>query len=312
MWAFALSLNPLGASAANVEASLLSERASVAPGVPFHVGIRMKIHRGWHIYWKNPGDSGLPPRITWTLPKGFVAGPIEWPIPHRSAENDLMTYGSDRDVILPVRITPPGTLEGDSITIQGKLDWLECADVCVPGSTELRLSLAVSSGPAPPSPDAPALAAARARLPAPPEGWSFSAEAGPRAIALDFVPPKGIAPRGGYLFVDKPLVTEHAAPQGFERTEKGYRVTLQPAANAGGNLARLSGVLVIEDAGHPRTRIGVNVDVPVVPGDPAPAPVTPEKPGWPILAYTAVLGIAGLGLAFQLYRARTKPSNRNR
>ena len=316
MWAppmlLALSLNPPGASAANVEASLLSELSAVARSAPFYVGIRMKIRRGWHIYWKNPGDSGLPPRITWTLPKGFVAGPIEWPIPHRSAENDLMTYGYDRDVILPVRITPPRTLEGDSITIQGKLDWLECADVCVPGSTELRLSLAVSSGPAPPSPDAPALAAARARLPVSPEGWSFSAEAGPRAIALDFVPPKGIAPRGGYLFVDKPLVTEHAAPQGFERTGNGYRLTLLPAANAAGNLARLSGVLVIEDAGHFKNRIGVNLDVPVVPGDPAPAPVKTERPGWPILAYAALLGIAGLGLWIQLYRARRKHSNTNR
>jgi DsbC/DsbD-like thiol-disulfide interchange protein len=295
----------------NVEATLLSERTAVARGAPFYVGIRMKIRRGWHIYWKNPGDSGLPPRIAWTLPKGFVAGPIEWPIPERFAENDLMAYGYDRDVIFPVRITPPGTLEGDSITIAGKLEWLECADVCVPGSAELRLSLPVSSGPAPPSPDASALAAARARLPVAPEGWSFSAQAGPRAIALALVPPKGIAPRRAYLFIDKPLVTEHAAPQGFERMGNGYRLTLTPAANAAGNLARLSGVLVIEEAGRSGSTIGVNVDVPVVPGGPAPAPVTPRRPGWPILAYAALLGIAGLGLWFQLYRARRKHPNTN-
>jgi len=285
MWAptmlLALSLNPPGASAANVEASVISERPSVAPGVPFHVGIRMRIRRGWHIYWRNPGDSGLPPRITWTLPKGFAAGPIEWPIPGRSEENNLVTYGYDRDVILSVRITPPATIHATSITIAGKLDWLECAEICLPGSARLWRSLPVSPGPGVRTPEAAAIAAARARLPAGPEGWAFSAEAGPRAIALDFVPPKGIAPREAYFFVDKPLVTEHATPQGLERTKRGYRVTLARAANAAGNLARLSGVLVIEDAGHARSRIGVNVDVPVSRGNPA-------------------------------YRAPTKPSNRNR
>ena len=97
----ALSLNPPGASAGHVEASLISERASVAPGVPFHVGIRMKIRRGWHIYWKNPGDSGLPPRITWTLPKGFVAGPIEWPIPEPTLSPKDASAPLLRDAILP-------------------------------------------------------------------------------------------------------------------------------------------------------------------------------------------------------------------
>ena len=154
-------------------------------------------------------------------------------------------------------------------------------DICLPGSARLTRSLPVSPGPGLHTPEAAAIAAARARLPAGPEGWAFSAEAGPRAIALDFVPPKGIAPRDAYFFVDKPLVTEHATPQGLERTKHGYRVTLARAENASGNLARVSGVLVIQDRGHARSRIGVNVDVPVSRGNPA-------------------------------YRAPTKPSNRNR
>jgi thiol:disulfide interchange protein DsbD len=296
----------------NVQATLISERAAVTPGVPFHVGIVMKIRDGWHIYWKNPGDSGLPPKIEWVdLAEGFVAGPIEFPLPHRSAENDLMTYGYDRDVILPVTITPPRVIKTDSVTIGGMLQWLECKDICVPAGAKLRITLPVSSTPVASDSGAAAIAGALSQLPQDPAGWSLRAEAGRRAIALDFAPPRGITPREAYLFVDEPLVTEHAAPQGFERMGNGYRLTLTPAANAAGNLARLSGVLVIEEAGRSGSTIGVNVDVPVVPGGPAPAPVTPQRPGWPILAYAALLGIAGLGLWFQLYRARRKHPNTN-
>jgi thiol:disulfide interchange protein DsbD len=284
------------AKGGNVEVGLLSDQSVVLPGRPFYVGVRMKIREGWHTYWKNPGDSGLPPRISWTLPEGFVAGPIEWPIPERFADQALMTYGYRREVLFPVRITPPMTIRADSVTIAGKIDWLECKDVCLPGSAALRLSLPVSAKPGVPGPDARALAAALARVPRPPAGWSLSAEAGPRAIALTFVPPTGITPRGAYFFVDQPLVTEHAAPQGFERAGDRYRVTMSPAVNASRNLARLTGVLIVGSSGALRPQNAVQVDVPVIwGGNPAPAPR--QRAGLSVVAYAGVIGMVGLALA---------------
>jgi len=314
MWAapvlLALSLTAPGeASAAggNVEATLLSERTAVAPGIPFHVGIRMKIRRGWHIYWKNPGDSGLPPKIDWVeLPEGFAAGPIEFPLPHRSAENDLMTYGYDRDVILLVTITPPRVIKADSVTIGGLLQWLECKDICVPGNAMLRIALPVSSAPVASGSGVVAIAGALSQLPQDPAGWSLRAEAGRRAIALDFAPPKGITPREAYLFVDEPLVTEHATPQRLERMKNGYRLSLEPAANARGNLARLSGVLVIEISGRSPSRLGVNVDLPVTPGDPPPVPIATGPARWPVLPAAGALGVACLALALYWNRSRRR------
>ena len=77
----------------NIVVELVSEHASVQPGRPFQVGLRMKLKRGWHTYWKQPGDAGMPLRIEWTLPSGFRPGPIEWPVPERIPTSGLMSYG---------------------------------------------------------------------------------------------------------------------------------------------------------------------------------------------------------------------------
>ena len=296
----------------NVSAALLAERAAVEAGRPFTVGLRMRIRRGWHTYWKNPGDSGMPLRITWNLPEGFSAGPIQWPAPERISENALMSYGYGREVLIPIEITPPKRVAADSVTIAGTFEWLECKDVCLPASAVLRLSLPVRPAPPASGPAAPAFARARSRIPAAPTGWSFAAQAGPRAISLAFRQPPGMSPRGGYLFVDQPLVADYAAPQGFERTTGGYRLTLQPDPNASGNPTRLTGVLVVEGRSGSNSTTAVQVDVPVTPGDPAPAPVPPARPPRPALPSVALFAITGLGLVFVLHAMRSGRKERSR
>ena len=66
-----------------VKADLLAEPASIAPGQTFWVGVRLRMKEHWHTYWRNPGDSGEATSITWDLPQGFKAGPIQWPTPNR-------------------------------------------------------------------------------------------------------------------------------------------------------------------------------------------------------------------------------------
>jgi thiol:disulfide interchange protein DsbD len=64
-----------------VRAELVAEPAAVKAGEPFWVGLRLRVQDHWHVYWRNPGDSGEAPTITWQLPAGFAAGPIVWPTP---------------------------------------------------------------------------------------------------------------------------------------------------------------------------------------------------------------------------------------
>ena len=53
----------------------------VTPGKPLWLGLKIEHQRDWHTYWKNPGDSGLPTKLNFTLPDGMLAGPVQWPTP---------------------------------------------------------------------------------------------------------------------------------------------------------------------------------------------------------------------------------------
>ena len=94
----------------NVRAELVSEVSEVKPGEPFWVGLRQTIRPKWHTYWKNPGDSGLPTEINWTLPAGAKADPIVWPAPTCFDIGGVINYGFQDDVLLLVQITPPADL----------------------------------------------------------------------------------------------------------------------------------------------------------------------------------------------------------
>ena len=66
-----------------VKARLVAETGSIAPGETVWVALHLEMRPGWHVYWRNPGDAGLPPEIAWKLPPGFTAGEIAWPTPER-------------------------------------------------------------------------------------------------------------------------------------------------------------------------------------------------------------------------------------
>ncbi len=292
----------------HVAVTLLSEAASVRPGEPFTVGLRMKMAPGWHTYWKNPGDAGLPLRIEWDLPEGFRGGEIEWPTPSRFETGSLVSYGYTGEVLVPVAITPPARVGADSARIAGTFRWLECEDVCLQGEASLELTLPILPESPAPSADAPAFEASRARLPRLSREWRFSAEAGPRAIALSFRSPDGSTPRRATFYVDRALVLEAAAPQGFATTGEVSRMTFTAAANAPAPPARLTGVLVLEGLPNAPASVAVQVDVPVSPGDPAPAP--PPSAG--TSGRTAALAAAGVAVLFLVTLALRRQTPRRR
>ena len=91
-----------------LEVSLVSERSAIAPGQTFMVAFVQRIQPGWHTYWRNPGDSGGPTTLNWTLPFGVQAGGIVWPLPERQRLADLMNYGYSGEVWLPVPVEMQG------------------------------------------------------------------------------------------------------------------------------------------------------------------------------------------------------------
>jgi thiol:disulfide interchange protein DsbD len=101
------------------------------------------MEKGWHTYWRNPGDSGLPTRVRWELPEGFAAAEIRWPYPIRFTTGPLVSYGYEHEVLLPVEIRVPPSLASAEVRVAGRVDWLECREACVPGRADVSLLLPV-------------------------------------------------------------------------------------------------------------------------------------------------------------------------
>ncbi|HMN58169.1 MAG TPA: protein-disulfide reductase DsbD family protein, partial [Ottowia sp.] len=113
-------------------------------------GLRIVHDPEWHTYWRNPGDSGLPTQLQWTLPENVSAGAIEWPAPHRIEVGELVNFGYDGELLLPVRISLPQDLPaGTSVPIAVDASWLVCREECIPGDAQLTLQLPTGSTAAP-------------------------------------------------------------------------------------------------------------------------------------------------------------------
>src|SRR6058998_3397485 len=85
---------------AHVETELVAAKTALTPGEPLTVALRLSMERGWHTYWQNPGDSGLPTTIDWNLPSGVSAGAIQWPAPRALPVGPLVNYGYEGEVLL--------------------------------------------------------------------------------------------------------------------------------------------------------------------------------------------------------------------
>ena len=120
----AIALESAATTSPRVTATLISDAARVAPGQTFRVGLRQKLAPHWHTYWKNPGDSGLPTKLTLTLPDGIEAGAIAWPAPQRFVLADIVNYGYADRALLPLTIDVPASLAASEITIRAKASYV--------------------------------------------------------------------------------------------------------------------------------------------------------------------------------------------
>ena len=99
-------------AATQTRVELLLDHEVAAPGQTIVAGVRLKMPKGWHTYWKNPGDSGKATEIKWQLPRGVTAGEIQWPVPEKHESEGFFTYVFHDEVVLrvPLLISADATL----------------------------------------------------------------------------------------------------------------------------------------------------------------------------------------------------------
>src|SRR5205085_2447925 len=90
-----------------VKVSWVPTVREISPGAAFDLAVRFTIPAGWHIYWKNPGSSGIPTTVTVKAPSGFVVGSLLWPRPHALGEGEDVVYAYEKEVVLFIPVTAP-------------------------------------------------------------------------------------------------------------------------------------------------------------------------------------------------------------
>lgn len=201
---------------------LIAESKTVQPGESFNVALDFKLEPHWHVYWKNPGASGLPVEIEWELPEGFVAGEIQWPAPERIELGGLMNYGYEDVVTLIVPIQAADDLElGSVVPLKAEASWLICKEFCLPGDASLSLDL-IAGDAVIQSESAPAFDAARARLPEASSPWSVSAAIEAKMLVLTIEQGQGVEiPTDLYFYADEEGVIDPSAEQMFSFVGEG-------------------------------------------------------------------------------------------
>lgn len=124
---------------------LVFSHDEVRAGETLRVGVLLRMDPGWHTYWVNPGDAGGATMIEWELPKGVEAGPLEWPVPEVNDLEGILTYVYHDEVLLSAPLRIPPDFPAGRVTVKAKLEWLECAMICVPGDGEVTGSFEVGT-----------------------------------------------------------------------------------------------------------------------------------------------------------------------
>lgn len=108
------------------------------------IGIYFEPDPKWHVYWKNPGDSGAAPKFEVSA-KNAKTGPLQWPVPIRLPVAHLTNLGYEGSVAYLFSVLPE---QDGPLQIRAKLEWLVCKVECIPGFGEIELERTAGGGPA--------------------------------------------------------------------------------------------------------------------------------------------------------------------
>jgi thiol:disulfide interchange protein DsbD len=233
----------------NIRAELVSEVSQVKAGEPFWVGLHLAIKPKWHTYWKNPGDSGLPTDISWTLPAGAKADPIVWPAPSFFDIGGIINYGYHDDVVLLAKITPPADAAGGPLVLNADANWLVCEDVCIP--EEGKFSLSLPTGPSATPNDATKTLFDQARRTVPTDSpWPARfglSKAGDPTLVIDAKGLKADTIHDAYFFPADSGPLASMAKQSVSVTADGIRIPLKKGDPKAAAPQQIAGTLVLTE-----------------------------------------------------------------
>ncbi|WP_395826822.1 protein-disulfide reductase DsbD family protein [Elstera sp.] len=223
-WAVLLSLLVAGGARAastdwqgdgNAAVRLLTATEAVGGVDRVTLALEFRFAPGWHGYWRTPGEAGLPPTLDWTGTQNLISADPRFPPPIRTTLLGIETFAYKAGLVLPIDAK---LLDGSQpLPLKLGVDYLACAEICVPYRADLALTLA--PGAASPAPEAALIAAALAKLPltSAPAGLTVTAavlHGDALRLTLAFTEPLSAAEQAGLdLFLEGPGSLTAPRPQ---------------------------------------------------------------------------------------------------
>ena len=237
-----IALCAIGLQEPSCKVTALPVQEGVRVGKPIEIALQFDIEPGWHIYWKNPGDSGEATTIKWNLPEGWKEVDVRFPTPHAIDAGGVVNYGFENRVTLVSRLRPPANFAGEAVNLTGEASYLICKEACIPGTREFSVSWPAE--PIEPNTWREALAA----LPKPytrPLASQYSEDL--LRISLH---EKQIAK--AYFFASDSKVINHSAAQQLTKVGEGYSLDVPLSKFSTSKPAKVEGVLALTIGGVTR------------------------------------------------------------
>ncbi|HJO12643.1 MAG: protein-disulfide reductase DsbD family protein [Gammaproteobacteria bacterium] len=248
-------INPVRTQVAwneQIEVELLAETANIVPGEQTWLGIRLEAAEGWHTYWKLGGDSDeLTQTLDWTAPVGTEIGEIRWPAPYwiPFQGSDLVNYGYEGQVVLPIPVTVPENVEGEIADFSTTVKWYVCDLICISGEQRLDLSLPVGEVAELDANNAALAAQAREQVPARDHELEFLIVAAGERVSLGFQSPEPIfaGVTDAWFFPDRHEIISNGPVRDVTVQNNLIQITHGQHRRMPEDLSDVYGILVVAD-----------------------------------------------------------------
>ncbi len=242
----------------SIEVEFIAETTNIVPGKTTWLGLRLDPAEHWHTYWKMGGDSGEPTNLSeWEAPEGTQIGELQFPTPQWLPfyETDLVNFGYEEEILLPISITIPENYIGDTVELSALAYWNVCEQICIPGEQRLSLSLPVAEVAEYDAVAAEMFNATREKLPvADHDIKSIIAVAGER-VSLGFDSPEPLFANytDAWFFPEQRRVIKPGPLRDVTIQQNLLQITHQQPRRMLSDLSEVYGVLVLEDVAGART-----------------------------------------------------------
>ena len=279
--------------AEHLTAELTALSPQIAVGGTLQGGLVLTIEEHWHVYWVNAGSAGEPPKITWTLPAGMTAGPMQFPPPERLPLGPLMDYGYEDGVAFPVLLNASPKMKPGKVHLDAEVRWLVCSSVCLPGKAHLGIDVEVVKGPVAEAKPVGALGSALAALPKPLQaGMSATAVGDANEILVTLK--TGTRETDAELYPFDPGQIDDAASQQLQPLADGVKIWLKRAPDATSLPKTLHALVELSSTEAYEFTADVTPGVVAAPPIAAKKAAADESTGTDLNAFSAI-GLAFLG-----------------